>query len=95
VPDPDEAPIIFIQPDPKKRKERVTIPFTIGGTVELTPELIVQLVSKSRLWAEEVKPAWDIGREVLARVPPAEREAFVKRFYEGKWLATPDEALKG
>ena len=64
--------------------ERVGIPINGQLTWEITDAQLVSVLQRSRTWNEEVKPALDIGRALLALVPRDKRKPFLQRFYEKK-----------
>ena len=68
----------------EKEKEKVKVHAPVEVTVQVTEAMLLEAFSKSKLYAEVIKPRLDVGRWVLESMGEEERKRFLKRFYAGE-----------
>ncbi|MBA7710450.1 hypothetical protein ES703_119393 [subsurface metagenome] len=74
-----QSPEYQTQTEDKSEAVRIRIP--IQAQVNLTEDLLVEAIMKSKTYWEGIKPALDIGRAILAVLDEETREMFIKYFY--------------
>jgi len=68
----------------QKFGEKVKVQAPVDVTVQVTEAMILEAFSRSKLYAEVIKPRLDVGRWVLEGMGEEERKRFLKRFYAGE-----------